>query len=97
MPFIDLFSALCGNGMLESMLEPHLRYAGASTMEVGVSFLLFGCCYMLGNIFFGGVIKCTFKCSQSHELIFLTLNVSLSCQTNINSLALAEGESEILR
>ncbi len=55
LPFVDLFSALCGNGMLESMLEPHLREAGASTMAVGISFLLFGCCYMLRNMFFGTV------------------------------------------
>ena len=56
MPFIDLFAALCGNGMLESMLEPHLRETGASTLDVGLSFLVFGCCYMVGNMFFGQVI-----------------------------------------
>jgi len=56
LPFMDLFAALCGNGMLESMLEPHLKYAGASTVDVGVSFLIFGCCYMLGNVLFGGAI-----------------------------------------
>ena len=55
MPFVDLFAALCGNGMLESMLEPHLRETGASTLDVGRSFLIFGCCYMLGNMFFGQV------------------------------------------
>ncbi len=55
LPFVDLFTALCGNGMLESMLEPHLRDNKATTMDVGLSFLLFGCCYMLGNMFFGGV------------------------------------------
>ncbi len=54
-PFVDLFAALCGNGMLESMLEPHLKYAGASTVDVGVSFLVFGCCYMFGNMLFGAV------------------------------------------
>ena len=40
LPFVDLFAALCGNGMLESMLEPHLSSAGASTIDVGVSFLV---------------------------------------------------------
>ena len=54
---MDLFCALCGNGMLESMLEPHLRDVHASTMDVGVTFLIFGCCYMLGNMFFGSVKK----------------------------------------
>ena len=57
LPFLDLFAALCGNGMLESMLEPHLKYAGASTVDVGISFLVFGCCYMLGNVLFGGVMN----------------------------------------
>lgn len=56
LPFVDLFAALCGNGMLESMLEPHLKFAGASTIDVGISFLVFGCCYMLGNILFGTLI-----------------------------------------
>ena len=55
LPFVDLFAALCGNGMLESMLEPHLKYVGASTLDVGISFLIFGCCYMVGNMFFGQV------------------------------------------
>ena len=56
LPFLDLFAALCGNGMLESMLEPHLKFAGASTVDVGISFLVFGCCYMFGNLLFGSVI-----------------------------------------
>ena len=57
LPFLDLFAALCGNGMLESMLEPHLTKSGASAIDVGISFLAFGCCYMLGNLLFGGVIQ----------------------------------------
>ena len=56
MPFVDLFAGLCGVGMIESMLEPHLRETGASTLDVGLSFLVFGCCYMVGNMFFGQVI-----------------------------------------
>ena len=55
LPFVDLFSALCGNGMLESMLEPHLRSVGSTTIDVGVTFLIYGCCYMIGNMFFGTV------------------------------------------
>eukprot|EP00095_Tigriopus_kingsejongensis_P008420 maker-scaffold1403_size43014-snap-gene-0.10 protein:Tk08420 transcript:maker-scaffold1403_size43014-snap-gene-0.10-mRNA-1 annotation:"chromaffin granule amine transporter" len=51
--FFDLFCTLCGNGMLESMLEPHLRDQKASTLDVGITFLIFGCCYMLGNVSFG--------------------------------------------
>ena len=70
MPFLDLFAALCGNGMLESMLEPHLKYAGAGTVEVGVSFLVFGCCYMLGNVLFGGV-GYNFQIFISKHLIYI--------------------------
>ena len=71
MPFVDLFAALCGNGMLESMLEPHLRETGASTLDVGLSFLIFGCCYMVGNMFFGQVIIFTFQ-------IYFTLPLTLA-------------------
>ena len=74
LPFMDLFAALCGNGMLESMLEPHLKYAGASTVDVGVSFLIFGCCYMLGNVLFGGV--CILYIDH-HDDIFLNKWISL--------------------
>ena len=67
MPFIDLFAGLCGNGMLESMLEPHLRETGASTLDVGLSFLVFGCCYMVGNMFFGQVSLTIFKRTSTFE------------------------------
>jgi hypothetical protein len=60
LPFIDLFVALCGTGMLESMLEPHLKFAGASTVEVGVSFIVFGSCYMMSQMFIGAVSLCEF-------------------------------------
>ena len=56
-PFVDLFSALCGNGMMESMLEPHLRETNASTIEVGASFLGFGCSYSIGSMLFGLVSR----------------------------------------
>ena len=36
LPLFDLFSAMCGSGMLESMLESHLQHnAGASVIDVG--------------------------------------------------------------
>ena len=70
LPLFDLFSAMCGSGMLESMLESHLQHnAGASVIDVGVSFLSFGCCYMLGNITFGWV----------NRLIKLFVKSSFSC------------------
>ena len=55
LPFVDVFAALCGIGMVESMSEPHLKSAGASTLDVGISFLVLGCCYMVGNVFLGQV------------------------------------------
>ena len=55
MPFLDIFVALCGIGVLESMLAQHLNTLGAGTVEIGSIFLLFGCCYMLGNVLFGWV------------------------------------------
>lgn len=62
LPLFDLFSAMCGSGMLESMLESHLQHnAGASVIDVGVSFLSFGCSYMLGNITFGWVNEILIK------------------------------------
>ena len=56
MPFLDLFAGLCAVGMIESMSEPHLRDTGASTLDIGLSFLGFGCCHMVGSMIFGKVI-----------------------------------------
>ena len=45
--YLDVFLCITGFGMIESMLEPHLkRKAMASQAEVGVSFLIFGGVYM---------------------------------------------------
>ena len=45
--YLDVFICISGNGMIESMLEPHLkRKAMASQAEVGVSFFLLGGVYM---------------------------------------------------
>ena len=47
MPFLDNFICFCGNGMIESMLEPHLKdSAGANQTEVGLTFLILGGVYM---------------------------------------------------
>ena len=56
LPFIDLFAAMCGNGMLESMLQPHLKIYGASKIDVGITFLLYGCFYMVANLIVGQII-----------------------------------------
>lgn len=50
MPFIDNFICFSGNGMIESMLEPHLKNAaGATQMEVGLTFLILGGVYMVST------------------------------------------------
>jgi predicted MFS family arabinose efflux permease len=46
MPYIDLLVCFFGNGMITSMLEPHLNEAGADTNQVGLTFLIFGGVYM---------------------------------------------------
>ena len=56
LPFFDLFAGLCAVGMVESMSEPHLREAGATTLGIGLSFLGFGCCHMVGSMIFGQVM-----------------------------------------
>ena len=73
LPFLDLFISLCGIGMLESMLEPHLKQTGASTSDVGISFLIYGGCYMLGMILAGLVDKICrpIWCSLFGNILFL--------------------------
>ncbi len=46
MPYVDLLVCFFGNGMITSMLEPHLKEAGANTNQVGITFLIFGAVYM---------------------------------------------------
>ena len=55
MPFVDNFFAFCGNGMIESMMEPHLKDAGATQTQVGYSFLLNGLVYMITSPIIGFV------------------------------------------
>jgi hypothetical protein len=54
MPFIDNFICFCGDGMIESMLEPHMKSAAESTqLEVGVAFLILGGLYMVCSLLAG--------------------------------------------
>ena len=40
-----------GNGMIDSMLEPHLRDAvGATQIEIGVTFMIDGIVYTISGI-----------------------------------------------
>ena len=59
-PFVDLFACLCGVGMIESMLEPHLRdTVDANQTEIGVTFMIDGIVYTLSGIGAGYVIILT--------------------------------------
>ena len=45
-----------GNGMIESMLEPHLREdANATQNEIGITFLILGGVYMVASPIMGFV------------------------------------------
>ena len=55
MPFLHLCAFMFGNGMLESMLESHMKAHGAETYRVGRAFMIFGGCYAAGNCLFGVV------------------------------------------
>ena len=56
-PYLDNFFCFCGNGMIESMLEPYLkRKAGADQEDVGVTFLILGAVYMFSSLI-GGLVS----------------------------------------
>ena len=56
MPFIDNFICFCGDGMIESMLEPHMKSAaGSSQNDVGIAFLILGALYMSMSLIAGVV------------------------------------------
>ena len=54
-PLIDVFVADFGFGMIDAMLEPHLRSIGASMADVGVVFLISGLAYCFGTLCTGQV------------------------------------------
>ncbi|XP_059098021.1 uncharacterized protein LOC131892249 [Tigriopus californicus] len=49
LPFLDKFILFCGNGMLESMLQPHMinSEAQATQFEVSMAFLIMATCYVV--------------------------------------------------
>ena len=49
MPFVDNLCTFFCNGMIVSMLEPHLVAAGADTNDVGITFLVFGATFMVST------------------------------------------------
>ncbi len=57
MPFFDNFVCFSGFGMIESMLEPHMKdNAGSTQLDVGMAFLIIGGLYMFSSIAAGFVI-----------------------------------------
>ena len=56
MPFVDNFVCFFGNGMIISMLEPHLNSAGATVNQVGVVFLVQGGVFMFAT-FAAGIVR----------------------------------------
>ncbi len=90
LPYLDNFMCFTGNGMIEAMLEPHLkREAGATQFDVAMTFLILGGCYMLTTPIWGYVsptvpLCCsTFnfdQCSWTNNsliIIFLKLGMHL--------------------
>ncbi len=49
LPYLDLLICFFGNGMIASMLEPHLAEAGADPTQVGLTFLVFGAIFMVST------------------------------------------------
>jgi hypothetical protein len=56
MPFFDNFLCFSGFGMIESMLEPHMKNnAGSTQLDVGMTFLIIGGLYMTSSVTAGYV------------------------------------------
>ena len=56
LPLFDNFIVLNGTGILESMLEPHIKKtAGASQTEVGHAFLILGSSFLVSSLVAGCV------------------------------------------
>ena len=49
LPFLDNSVCFFGNGMVTALMQPHLAEAGASTTEVGISYLIFGACFAVAT------------------------------------------------
>ncbi|TRY80723.1 hypothetical protein TCAL_12990 [Tigriopus californicus] len=49
LPFVDNFALLCGNGMIESLLQPHMRKskAQATQFDVSMAFLIMSAFYIV--------------------------------------------------
>jgi predicted MFS family arabinose efflux permease len=53
-PFFHNFVCFCGFGMIESMLQPHIKNnAKSSQLDVGMTFLILGGHYMVSSVIAG--------------------------------------------
>ena len=70
MPLLDNLICYSGFGMIESMLEPHMKTTiSASQMQVGVAFLISGGVYMVANPLIGKV-----KIQKNYPTLYGTKN-----------------------
>ena len=54
MPFFDNFLCFSGFGMIESMLQPHMKNnVKSSQLDVGMTFLILGGHYMVSSVITG--------------------------------------------
>jgi predicted MFS family arabinose efflux permease len=72
--------SVSGTGIIDSMLEPFMKKeTGATQMDVGITFLLLGLLYMIGNPIAGWV----------RRIKSLTFFLIFKFPTNLNVLTLA--------
>ena len=72
-PYFDAFLCASGTGMIEAMLEPHLKkQANASQTDVGFTFLIIGGVYMFSCPGCGIV-----------SIVFLSISNSYNLNSNI--------------
>lgn len=80
LPYLNNFLCICGSGMIESMLEPHMKNnAGADQVDVSNAFLIFGAFYMVFTPIIGYVREQRSILTTITQLV--NANVLSSCAT----------------
>jgi len=68
LPYLDVFTCYIGNGMTESLMEPHLKKeAGASQSEVAFAFAVLAGSYLV-TMFTMGFVGISFLKTLSFKL-----------------------------
>ena len=86
LPYFDAFLCSSGVGMIESMLEPHLKSkAGASQTDVGLTFLMIGGVYMFSSPVCGfvSIMRRSFIRFR-HQLLILFVVACIDLQRNFS-------------